>query len=129
MASSFQERAQAELKRGVLQIAVLALLRTATYGYELLKVLTEAGIPTEEGTLYPVLRRLEQEDLLAAEWNTSGSRPRKYYRTTDKGRAVLDALVADWSGVTLALESVLGAPGTHRPGESDDDGHGEQGAA
>ena len=129
MASSFQERAQAELKRGVLQIAVLALLRTPTYGYELLKVLTEAGIPTEEGTLYPVLRRLEQEDLLAAEWNTSGSRPRKYYRTTDKGRAVLDALVADWSGVTLALESVLGAPEERRPGESHDDDHGEQGAA
>jgi DNA-binding PadR family transcriptional regulator len=129
VASSFQERAQAELKRGVLQIAVLALLREATYGYELLKVLQEGGISTEEGTLYPILRRLEADDLLAAEWNTSGTRPRKYYRTTDRGREVLDALVADWSDVTRALERVLAASGGPRPGEIDGDDHGEQGAA
>ena len=130
MAGSFQERAQAELKRGVLQIAVLGLLRRPTYGYELLKVLQQAGIATEEGTLYPVLRRLEKEKLLAAEWNTSGSRPRKYYRTTDRGTTVLDALVADWSGVNRALERVLAAPEGEGPGESDADDHErEQGAA
>ena len=124
MASSFQDRTQAELKRGVLQLAVLAILRHPTYGYDLLRVLQGAGIPTEEGTLYPVLRRLEKEQLLVAEWNTSGTRPRKYYRTTDRGSAVLDALVADWTAVTRALERVLA-----EPGESDADDLGEQGAA
>mgnify|MGYP002403640510 CR=1 FL=1 len=108
MGNAFQDRTQAELKRGVLQMAVLALLRDATYGYDLLRVLGDAGLATEEGTLYPVLRRLEQETLLSAEWDTSGSRPRKYYRTTDRGRAVLDALVDDWSRVNDALSAVLG---------------------
>jgi DNA-binding PadR family transcriptional regulator len=129
VAGRFQERAQAELKRGVLQIAVLGLLRRSTYGYELLKVLQGAGIPTEEGTLYPVLRRLEKEGLLAAEWNTDGSRPRKYYRTTDRGTTVLDALVADWSGVTQALERVLDAPQGEGAGESHADDLGQQGAS
>ena len=108
MGSSFQDRAQAELKRGVLQLAVLGLLRERTYGYDLLRVLAERGLPTEEGTLYPVLRRLQKEKLLAAEWDTSGSRPRKYYRTTDRGRTVLDALVDDWSRVNEALTRALG---------------------
>lgn len=124
MAADFQERTQAELRRGVLQLAVLASLRRATYGYDLLKVLEEAGMPTEEGTLYPVLRRLERENLLSAEWNTSGTRPRKYYRTTDRGQDVLDALVAEWTGVTHALERVLASPG-----ESDADEDREQGPA
>jgi len=107
VATSYQDRAQAELRRGVLQVAVLGLLRTPSYGYDLLRVLLSHGITTEEGTLYPVLRRLEKEDLLAAGWNTSGSRPRKYYRTTDRGLDALAALTAEWHGVARALESVL----------------------
>ena len=121
-----------ELKRGVLQLAVLASLRRATYGYDLLKVLEQAGIPTEEGTLYPILRRLDKDGLLAAEWNTSGTRPRKYYSTTDKGRDVLDALVAEWTDVTRALERVL-APREEMPqasaGESDVERDGQPGSA
>lgn len=132
MAGNFQDRAQAELKRGVLQLAVLASLRAPTYGYDLLKVLEQAGIPTEEGTLYPILRRLDKEGLLAAEWNTSGTRPRKYYRTTDRGQDVLDALVADWTGVTRALERVLAPPGEmpdSSPGESHVERDGQPGPA
>ncbi len=108
MGSSFEDRAGAELKRGVLQLAVLALLRAPTYGYDLLRILDDAGLPTEEGTLYPVLRRLQKETLLSAEWDTSGSRPRKYYRTTDKGREVLGTLVDEWSRVHEAFLRALG---------------------
>ncbi len=111
MATPFEERAEAELRRGVLQLAVLAILRRRTYGYELLRVLEEAGLPTEEGTLYPILRRLQSDDLLSSEWDTTGSRPRKYYRTTDTGSAVLAALAADWARVNDALWRVLAVSG------------------
>lgn len=115
MAEPFQARTETELRRGVLQVAVLALLRRRTYGYDLLRVLAEHGIETEEGTLYPVLRRLEQEGLLAASWDTSGNRPRKYYESTDTGRAALEALLSAWDRVDRALRRACGA--TH------DDGH------
>ncbi len=107
MADTFHDRATAELKRGVLQVAVLALLRRRTYGYDLLRVLSERGFAAEEGTLYPVLRRLEGEGLLTSEWDTSGARPRKYYESTESGRAALGALSAEWSRVDASLRSVI----------------------
>ncbi|MCG3135874.1 MAG: hypothetical protein HMLKMBBP_03650 [Planctomycetes bacterium] len=116
MAEPFQARTETELRRGVLQVAVLALLRRKTYGYDLLRVLAEHGLATEEGTLYPVLRRLEQEGLLVASWDTSGNRPRKYYESTDTGRAALQALLSAWNRVDEALRSACGA--THG-GDSD----------
>ena len=108
VADTFQARTESELRRGVLQVAVLALLRRRTYGYDLLKVLGERGLPTEEGTLYPVLRRLEQEGLLSSSWDTSGSRPRKYYESTDTGKSALSALSGEWSRVDASLRSILG---------------------
>ena len=107
MAESFHERTAQELRRGVLQLAVLALLRRRAYGYDLIRVLAERGFPAEEGTLYPVLRRLEGESLLRSEWDTTGSRPRKYYETTDTGRAALSSLGAEWSRVDASLRSIL----------------------
>ena len=119
MPSSFQDRAFAEMRRGVLQLAVLGILREPTYGYDLLNVLERAGLRTEEGTLYPVLRRLEKEGLLQSEWNTSGSRPRKYYRTTDRGKEVQSALFGEWTSVNRALERALAGDGDLA---GDDDG-------
>ncbi len=107
MAESFHERTAQELRRGVLQVAVLALLQHRAYGYDLIRVLGERGLAVEEGTLYPVLRRLESEGLLRAEWDTSGSRPRKYYESTDAGRQALHLLTAEWSRVDAALRSLL----------------------
>ncbi len=107
MTDSFHERSVQELRRGVLQVAVLALLQRRAYGYDLLRVLTERGLPVEEGTLYPILRRLESEGLLSAEWDTSGVRPRKYYETTDAGLAALRALSEEWARVDASLRSVL----------------------
>ena len=116
MADTFHDRATQELKRGVLQMAVLALLQEKAYGYDLLRVLSERGFPAEEGTLYPVLRRLESEGLLRAEWDTSGSRPRKYYESTDTGRAALEALAAEWSRVDSSLRKILHHPGDAHAG-------------
>ena len=107
MADSFHERSAQEIRRGVLQVAVLALLQRRAYGYDLIRVLTERGLPVEEGTLYPILRRLESEGLLSAEWDTSGSRPRKYYESTDSGRSALHALADEWSKVDASLRCVL----------------------
>ena len=106
MADTFQARTESELRRGVLQVAVLALLRRRTYGYDLLKVLGERGLPTEEGTLYPVLRRLEQEGLLSSSWDTSGSRPRTYYESTDEGSAALQGLLAAWDRVDRSVRAL-----------------------
>jgi DNA-binding PadR family transcriptional regulator len=104
---SFLDRTASELKRGVLQVAVLALLHRRAYGYDLLRVLAEHGFPSEEGTLYPVLRRLEGEGLLRSEWDTTGTRPRKYYESTDEGKAALTHLAAEWTRVDASLRSVL----------------------
>ncbi len=108
MAEPFRDRARTELKRGVLQVAVLAQLRARAYGYDLVRTLNEGGIATEEGTVYPILRRLEAEGLLASTWDTTGSRPRKYYHTTPEGIDVLHELVAEWSRVHGCLLALLG---------------------
>ncbi len=92
-----------ELRRGVLQIAALGLMRHSTYGYQLLKDLDARGLPTEEGTLYPILRRLEKQGLIGGEWDTKGARPRKYYRITPLGKDTLDTLFATWKSINEAL--------------------------
>ncbi len=107
MAEGFLERAIAEVRRGVVQVAVLALLRRQAYGYDLIRTLASRGLLVEEGTLYPVLRRLQKAGLLNAEWDTTGARPRKYYETTDKGKAVLRDLVAEWHRVDLTLNRIV----------------------
>ena len=98
----------AELRRGVLQIAVLALLRGQAYGYQLLKDLSEAGLETEEGTLYPILRRLEQQGLVASTWDTEGARPRKYYTITPRGAETLESSLGAWQHIHAALEALVG---------------------
>ncbi len=95
-----------ELRRGVLQIAVLALMRRPTYGYRLLKDLDARGLPAEEGTLYPILRRLEKQGLIGGEWNTDGSRPRKYYRITPEGESTLSTLLHTWQNIHAALSEL-----------------------
>lgn len=104
---SFQERTEAEIRRGVLQVSVLALLRRPTYGYDLIRNLADRDLNVEEGTLYPILRRLESKGLLKASWDTTGSRPRKYYESTDEGKAALSALYAEWTRIDEALRRIV----------------------
>ena len=92
-----------ELRRGTVVFASLVACRRPQYGYSLLTALTEAGIPTEANTLYPLLRRLEKQGLLTAVWNTEQSRPRKYYTVTDSGAEVAAALHGQW----LELDSSI----------------------
>jgi DNA-binding PadR family transcriptional regulator len=96
-----------ELRRGVVVLAVLSQLDTATYGYSLIQRLAERGMDIEEGTLYPLLRRLEKQGLLVSEWDTTESRPRKYYRISDSGREVLATLWAEWQETVSVMKKML----------------------
>lgn len=82
------ERFETEVKRGIMQVAIMCLLEKERYGYDIIKSLKENGLGVEEGTLYPILRRLEDEKLLASRWETNGPRPRKYYMITAYGKEV-----------------------------------------
>ncbi|QGN49412.1 PadR family transcriptional regulator [Micromonospora sp. WMMD558] len=96
-----------ELRRGTVVVASLVVLRRPDYGYALLQRLTEHGFPVDANTLYPLLRRLEDQGLLTSEWNTEESRPRKFYRTSPDGEAVLDRLLADLSAVQTSMTALL----------------------
>ncbi len=106
---------ETELKRGILQIAVLSLLREPRYGYQLGRVLAEKGLEVEEGTLYPILRRLEEQELLQSWWVTEHARPRKYYRTTPEGLESLGTLLLIWGRVDGALRQILAEGGGTPP--------------
>ncbi|GAA4401598.1 PadR family transcriptional regulator [Fodinibacter luteus] len=95
-----------ELRRGTVVVACLATLRTPGYGYALLETLGRAGFGVDANTLYPLLRRLEKQGLLTSEWNTDESRPRKFYRTSAAGEAVLTTLRADWHALDAAISDL-----------------------
>ena len=96
-----------ELRRGALVLAVLSQLKEEQYGYSLKKLLSAGGIEIEEGTLYPLLRRLEGTELLESEWRLGDGRPRRYYRISARGRAVLEELTEDWKTLSRALGRLL----------------------
>ena len=96
-----------ELRRGALVLAVLSQLKEEQYGYSLKKLLSAGGIEIEEGTLYPLLRRLEATELLESEWRLGDGRPRRYYRISARGRRVLEELTEDWKSLSRALGRLL----------------------
>ena len=96
-----------ELRRGFIVLACLAQLDEPSYGYELQQRLGEFGMPIEQGTLYPLLRRLQEQGLLAEEWNTDGNRPRKYYQLTGAGRQARETLRAQWDEMSAVLDTLL----------------------
>jgi DNA-binding PadR family transcriptional regulator len=97
-----------ELRRGALVLATLSQLKKAKYGYALMASLAEQGLEIDQGTLYPLLRRLESQGLLSSEWDVDGSRPRRYYVLSPTGTEVLTGLAAEWRGLTAVLERLVG---------------------
>jgi DNA-binding PadR family transcriptional regulator len=95
-----------ELRRGTLVVACLLACRTPRYGYALLEYLSGAGLEAEANTLYPLLRRLEGQGLLQAEWNTDEPRPRKYYSLTADGAAVTAQLRDEWTRLSTSLATL-----------------------
>lgn len=96
-----------ELRRGTLTLAVLSQLKTPQYGYSLVQLLEQSGIEIDQSTLYPLLRRLEKQELLSSSWDTTESRPRKYYLISDVGIEVFEQLQAEWKKMTKELTIVL----------------------
>jgi DNA-binding PadR family transcriptional regulator len=97
-----------ELRRGSLSLAVLGSLREPRYGYALLQTLMEQGIEIEANTLYPLLRRLEGQELLTSDWDTSESRPRKYYVVSQKGKDALSQLMQEWEKMQKSIAAICG---------------------
>ncbi|MEQ1891866.1 MAG: PadR family transcriptional regulator [Planctomycetota bacterium] len=96
-----------ELRRGVLVLAVLSRLRAKQYGYSLRQALAEGGMPIEEGTLYPLLRRLEGQGLLLSEWDTGTAPPRRYYRLSPEGERAYAELADAWRAQTEVIRGFL----------------------
>ncbi|QCR34069.1 PadR family transcriptional regulator [Lysinibacillus sp. SGAir0095] len=96
-----------ELRRGTLTLAVLSQLQTQQYGYSLVQSLEKSGIAIEQSTLYPLLRRLEKQELVRSIWDTSESRPRKYYILTDFGVEVFEKLKDEWIKNSKELYKLL----------------------
>lgn len=96
-----------ELRRGILVLATLSQLKEAKYGYALISSLSERGLDIEQGTLYPLLRRLESQGLLQSSWDVEGSRPRRYYQISTSGEKVLKGLVADWHSLITVMENLI----------------------
>ncbi len=96
-----------ELKRGTLVMTVLLNLQDKEYGYSLISKMQDAGIQIEQNTLYPLLRRLEKQGLLSSLWDTSESRPRKYYIISDEGKAALDIILEEWNRMNASIEIML----------------------
>jgi PadR family transcriptional regulator, regulatory protein PadR len=104
------DKLRQELRRGVVVLAVLSALRSPRYGYSLIQALGEQGLPVEEGTLYPLMRRLEAQGWLESDWDTSEARPRKYYRLSAAGQAVLTAMRAEWDDTVSVMQRILDQP-------------------
>ena len=103
-----------ELKRGSLELIVLHLLADGeAYGYEIVSKLTaetNGALGVTDGTLYPVLYRLERAGFVSVRWETpERGMPRKYYRLTDAGHEELARLKHEWNTFVTAMAKLLGS--------------------
>ena len=98
------ENLASELRRGLVVLMVLSQCEELQYGYSLKQRLGEAGLEVSEGTLYPLLRRLESQGLLESRWEVvDDQRPRRYYLLSGVGKATLGQLVDEWKSLVATL--------------------------
>lgn len=109
-----QVKLDQELRRGAVVLAVLAQLRQPQYGYSLRQALAAEGMAVEEGTLYPLLRRLEGQGLLASEWRIEDGPPRRYYTLNPEGQKLLAGLTQSWRGLVATVDALIGEDGSRR---------------
>lgn len=108
-----QEKYERQMKKGVLDMLVLQLLMEKKYGYQLIMELREKSrdiFCLKEGTLYPILYRLEDEGLVESRWSEAAHKqiPRKYYLMTDKGRQTLQEMRQSWRQIADGVERLMG---------------------
>ena len=103
------ENAKAQMKKGVLELCILAVLKNGdAYASDLIEKLKDGNVIVVEGTLYPLLTRLKNDDLLSYRWEESTSGPpRKYYSLTQKGEQFLVDLKSTWNDLVQRINNIL----------------------
>jgi len=101
------DKMKMELRRGALVLAVLAALRQELYAYALRHYLAEAALDVDEGTLYPLVRRLEEYGLLTSEWRQDEGRKRRYYKTSKQGLELLAELKNEWGQMDGSIAKLI----------------------
>jgi PadR family transcriptional regulator, regulatory protein PadR len=96
-----------EMRRGVIVLAVLSQCGEEQYGYSLMKSLSEKGLEIDQGTLYPLLRRLETQGLLSSSWRLEDARPRRYYMISPQGQEILPRLMNEWETMVKMMNRIL----------------------
>lgn len=96
-----------EMRRGAIVLAVLSQLNTEQYGYSLMKTLSDKDFAIDQGTLYPLLRRLEDQGLLVSDWRLEGARPRRYYTISPEGTKILERLQTEWTTMVHTMGQLL----------------------
>lgn len=108
------EKYSRQMKKGIFDLLVLKLLeKEQKYGYQLISELKEKSndfFVLKEGTLYPILYRLEDDGLVKSSWSSPQGKqvPRKYYQITDKGQAALLELAQIWENMCLGIRQIMG---------------------
>lgn len=103
---------KSQIKRGTLEFCILLMIKQkATYGYEIISTLEKYPIlAVKENTIYPLLRRLQKEELIKSSWQegVEGLPPRKYYSITDKGNECIVAMSDEWANLLNAITEIKG---------------------
>ncbi len=107
MTTDLIENLMLELRRGTLVLSVLSELRQRQYGYSLKERLAQDGVEIDQGTLYPLLRRLEKQGLLDSVWQVEESRPRRYYVLSTAGQQVLETMAHEWKQLVQVMDHLL----------------------
>lgn len=107
------DRYERQMKKGVLDMLVLKLLASeARYGYQIIQEMREKSNETfllKDGTLYPVLYRLEDDGLLKSKWSEAEGKqvPRKYYEITEKGLSALAEIETVWKRISCGINQIM----------------------
>lgn len=110
VASRASQDRSSQLLHGVLDMCLLSVIdKEASYGYEMVSKLRERGLDlASEGSIYPLLSRLQKQGVIEGYLVQSSEGPaRKYYRMSDRGRKLLEQWRADWSAFRNAVDEVL----------------------
>lgn len=107
------EKYERQMKKGVLDMLVLRLLKSeAKYGYQIIQEMKEKSAETfslKDGTLYPVLYRLEDDKLVVSKWSEAEGKqvPRKYYEITEAGQKALEEIEAVWKRISDGISKIM----------------------
>ena len=110
------ENIQSQMRKGVLEYCILSIIKSGeAYPGDIIEAMKSAGLNIFEGTLYPLLNRLKNADILSYRWEESpAGPPRKYFSLTDKGLAFYDLLESTWSELSSSVEVLINRTSEHK---------------